>query len=130
MNKLKLPSTKQLIICGSLLFAAFLFLSGIAASDSFIMGLASDGMMHTVLRGITLLGLTVILFSKPPRPFAVRVVIGAMSSMILIGSFVAMADYHIGVIDAILYLLVAIVLAIESIEEKTAPVRFSKATQA
>lgn len=128
MNKRKLITTKQLIVCGSLFLTAALFLAGISARDSFVMSLISDGWLHTGLRAVILIGLTIILFSKPPRPVAVRVIIGALSSLILIGSFVAMADYHIGIVDALLYLLVAIILAMESIEEKTAPVRFSSAS--
>lgn len=60
------------------------------------MSFAAVGYIHTALRVLVLIGLTVVLVSRPPR-----------SSHVM------------------LYTQVAIILAIEAIEIKTAPVRFA-----
>lgn len=116
-----------MLIAANLLIAAALLAGGIWMTDSFYMSFADTGTMHTVLRAVVVVGLMIILFSRPPRSAPVRMVLGALSSVILIGACASMIDYHVGPLDAVLYLQVSIILALEAIESQTAPIAFESA---
>lgn len=105
--------------------AGWLLATGVLLPDSFVMSFASTGVIHSVLRGIVILGLIVVLVSRPPRSARVRLLLGAASTMLIVGSCVSIVNYQIGVLDIVLYAQVAIILAIEAIEIQTAPVRFA-----
>lgn len=122
-------SAKQLITLASGLLAAWLLYNGIFQTDTFLMSFANSGPVHTVIRITVLIGLAVVLISKPPRSAPVRLILGSLSSVVLMGACVSIMDYHIGVLDALLYLQVSIILAMEAIEDKKAPVRFPQIPQ-
>ena len=83
--------------------------------------LANNGVFDSGLRVGILAALITVFVSSPPRALYFRIFLGATSTIVLIASFVLMADYHIGILDALLYLLVSIVLALEALEYETAP---------
>lgn len=122
----KTIDTKQIITLTSAVLTAWLLYSGIVNTDGFLMSFANSGVIHTGLRAAVLVGLLIVLFSRPPRSTAVRMGLGALSSIVLMGACVSMMDYHIGILDAVLYLQVSIILAMEAIEDQKAPVRFSQ----
>lgn len=119
-------TTKDFITIASAGIATVLLVNGIVHPDGFLMSFANSGPIHTALRAIVLVGLFVVLVSRPPRSTPVRVALGALSSIVLMGACASMMDYHIGVLDAVLYLQVSIILAMEAIENQKAPVRFSQ----
>lgn len=119
---------KGLIVSGTGLFALALLLTSLYAPESFAASFISMNILHTYLRIATLAGLLIVLVTRPPRPMQVRMFLGMMSSVILIGALAAMTEYQIGVLDAVLYLQVSIIMAMEAIENKTAPVQFAKQT--
>lgn len=110
----------------SAILTGWLLYNGILHYDGFLMSFANTGPLHTGLRAAVLVGLLVVLVSRPPRSTPVRMALGALSSVVLMGACVSMMDYHIGVLDAMLYLQVSIILAMEAIEDQKAPVRFSQ----
>lgn len=118
-------SSKQVITAGSILMALWLLGSSIMQPDGFVMSFAAGGAVHGVLRGLIVGALLAVLLSRPPRSMPFRIVLGAVSSVVLAGACVSMMDYQIGILDAILYLQVSIILAIEAIENQTAPVGLS-----
>lgn len=123
-------TTKHMIVIGSILMAVLLLWGGIMQPDSFLMSFASVGPEHTALRAVILGSLIAILVSRPPRSFPFRMLLGAVSSLVLVVACVSMIDYQIGVLDAFLYLEVSIILAIEAIESQTVSVRFDKTSSA
>jgi len=118
-------NTKHVLAAGSIVIAAWLLWSSITQPDGFVMSFAAGGVYHGVLRTIIIAALIAVLFSRPPRSMQFRVALGVASSLIIGGACLSMIDYQIGVLDAILYLQVAIILAIEAIENQKAPVRLS-----
>ena len=113
--------TSRLIILGSIIMTVWLLVTGLIAPDSITMSFASSGIIHTILRGGVLIMLIGAFMSSPPRSSLFRVLLGAMSTTVLIVSFVLMSGYQIGILDALLYLLVSIVLALEALEFDTVP---------
>lgn len=104
--------------------AVALLVGGIQYPDGFLMSFASAGYIHTALRVLVVVGLIVVLVSQPPRSPQVRLILGLVSATLLVGGIVSIVDYRIGILDVMLYTQVAIILAIEALENKTAPVRF------
>lgn len=105
----------------------WLLWSGLTQPDGFVMSFASAGIEHTILRSVILVSLVAILFSRPPRSRQFRALLGSVSALVLLVACASMADYQIGVLDAILYFEVSVILAIEAIEPHRAPVNFSAA---
>lgn len=120
--------SKQLIVFGSIILTSALLVGGVTGSDTMLASFIGTNVLDTVLRAIILAGLITVLVTHPPRPYYLRLVLGALSSIVLIGAFAGMADFHIGILDAVLYLLVSNILAMEAIEDKSAPVGFSRTT--
>lgn len=120
--------SKQLIVLGSIVLTGTLLAGGTVGSDTMLASFIGTNVLDTVLRVVILAGLVTVLVTRPPRPYYLRVALGVLSSIILIGAFAGMADFHIGILDAVLYLLVSNILAMEAIEDKTAPVGFSRTT--
>ena len=116
--------TKQLLVITSLLLTLWLLVAGLWYRSDFIMSFADIGTTHTILRGIVVTGLLIIFLSKPPRSSVVRVILGALSTIILVGAFGSMVDYQVGPLDALLYMQVSILLAIEAIEPHPIKVDF------
>lgn len=117
---------KYLLVLGSSCLAASLLYASLAMPDSFVMSFAGSGAVHTMLRIIIVGALIAVLLSRPPRSAQFRVALGVVSSIILVAACFSMMDYKIGVLDAILYLEVSIILAIEAIENQKAPVRLAQ----
>ena len=120
-------TAKQSLAFASLLMVAVLLAGGVWYPDSFLMSFADTGIVHSVLRGLVIIGLAVIVVSRPPRSERVRLLLGTLSSIILAGACASMVDYHVGLLDAVVYLLVSIVLALEALEPQPASVAFSRA---
>lgn len=121
-------TTKHLITSASIVMASWLLVSGLLLPDSFVMSFASAGIVHSVLRAVVIIGLIVVLMSRPPRSARVRLLLGTVSAMLIAGGCASIVNYQIGILDVILYAQVAIILAIEAIEIQTAPVRFAQKT--
>lgn len=117
--------TKHLITLMSIILAGWLLAIGLLVPDSFVMSFASAGIVHSVLRAVVIVGLVIVLLSRPPRSAQVRLLLGTVSTMLVAGSCASIINYQIGILDIILYTQVAIILAIEAIEIQTAPVRFA-----
>lgn len=118
-------TTKQVIVAGSLALTILLLLAGLYAPQSLLMSFANVSAADSLVRGLTAIGFITVLATKPPRPMLVRYAFGAISSIILIVACVSMVDYHIGMLDAAMYFLASIILAMEAIEENHQSVRFS-----
>lgn len=126
MHNIKHVTTKQLLALASLLMVGALLAGGIWYPDSFLMSFADTGTVHSVLRSLVIIGLMVIVVSRPPRSERVRLLLGTLSSIILAGACASMVDYHVGLLDAAVYLLVSIVLALEALEAQPARVAFAQ----
>lgn len=90
------------------------------------MSFANAGLQDTILRVFIVIGLVVVLVSRPPRSAKVRFLLGVLSSVILVGTCASMVDYRIGLLDTALYAQASIILALEAIETQTSPVRFAR----
>lgn len=112
---------KRAIALGAAALTLLVLTVSVVVPTSLMMTFASAEYQHIILRGLILLGLLVIAFSKPPRAFVIRLLIGALSSIVLVVACVSMIDYSIGLLDGALYLLTSIILALESIEDEPVP---------
>ena len=127
-SNMKSMNMKHVITALTLALTLLLLAQGAWSPDSFLMSFANVGVQDTVLRSLACVGLVIILASRPPRSMRMRYVLGALSTIILSGACVSMVDYHIGILDAALYVQASIILAMEAIETQTAPVRFARSS--
>ena len=119
-------SLKHGIVTATLLLTLILLTTSIMAPASFMMSFANAGLQDTILRVFIVIGLVVVLVSRPPRSAKVRFFLGVLSSVILVGTCASMVDYRIGLLDTALYAQASIILALEAIETQASPVRFAR----
>lgn len=116
---------KKVIVTGSLLLTLSVMLMSLYAPDSLVMTFANHSVADTILRVLIAGGFITVLATKPPRPAALRYAFGILSSVILVVACLSMIDYRIGMLDAAIYFMASIIMAMEAIEEAAQPVKFS-----
>jgi hypothetical protein len=115
----------KLLIGATLLLVAGLIVGSIFSPDSLMVSLAGTDMTSSMLRiGVGVL-LLVLLFTNPPRSYALRSVLGAGAIVLAIVSVQMLLSYRLYLLDAIVFLEVAILFGIEALEvrSRSIPVR-------
>lgn len=85
--------------------------------------LAGQGMSHSILLVIALVTIAAMWLVRPPRPLAMRALLGT-GALILTGAAITMTlHFQMGMIDCLICLAVAIVAAIEALEMPAPQVR-------
>ena len=77
-RRLKMTGNKPLI-ASVLIFVLALIYGGIYQSSTFLMSLADTSLPYMVLRGGVAVLLVILLLSKPPRSYLVRMTVGIAS---------------------------------------------------
>lgn len=113
-------STKLTIITvalavGSVLGASLLQL------DNGLQYIIDYGMAYNALRVAILVLLMTLLFVRPPRPVAMRLFLGAAGVMLHVGALYLLFSYSLSMLDAFVFMAVAVVFAVEALEPETAP---------
>lgn len=106
---------KNLVIL-TLLFVLALFIGGIYFPNTTEMSLADTSLAYTLLRGGIIMLLVSILVTEPPRSLELRGMIGSWSILLAVQSISALLSYGMHVLDSIVFIEVAIILAIEALE--------------
>lgn len=115
--------TGRILIGSTLLFVLVLILGGIYYPGSLAMNFADTSLVYTYLRVVIAILLVVLLVFPPPRSHAIRTVIGAWSIILGVLSFQLLFSYQMYLLDAIVFIEVAIIFAVEALEtRRTIPV--------
>jgi len=98
-----------------LLVAAALVGSMMHTNDPFMWFVSSQPAFQAV-RGTLLLALLALLFSRPPRSLAFRVMLGLCAMVVAVMTAHGVQTYEVNLIDAVLFIEVAIIFGIEALE--------------
>lgn len=107
---------KKLLIAGTIASLAALTLATSVGQDHLLAAFASNDIMLQVVRGALIVLLAGLLLSSPPRSLHFRTILGVVSAALTFSVVLMLERYTIGLIDAILFVEVAIIFALESIE--------------
>lgn len=114
---------KLLIIATTFLVCAMLF-DGLYQKDAPLMWLASTTINYAYMRMALIVVLIMLLVTRPPRASYFRSFLAGFSSALFISTILLSHWYVIELLDAIVFLEVAIICMIEALE--TNPVRVQK----
>lgn len=115
-------SSGKTLIISTLLFVLLLLTGSIYFPQTFLMSLADTSVTYQVLRAAIVILLVSILVTKPPRSLKLRSMIGAWSFLLAIQAVESLLSYHLRLLDGLVFLEVAIILAIEALETRQIPV--------
>lgn len=113
-------SVNKIIIAGTLLLVSSVLYVSVVQPDNLLFSFASLSPDYTEIRlaiGVLLFGL---LISSPPRSILFRNIIGAASLVLVVMTGYYFFSYGISVIDAVVFMQVAIVFGIEALEPRGA----------
>jgi hypothetical protein len=114
---------KLLIIATTFLVGAMLF-DGLYQPEAPLMWLAATTVNYAYMRAALIVVLVMLLVTTPPRSVHFRTFLAAFSSALFIGTIVLSYGYVIELLDAIVFIEVAIICMIEAVEAN--PVRVQK----
>lgn len=116
-----MTSGKTLVI-STLLFVLLLLAGSAYFPHTFLMSLADTSVTYMFLR-VAIVGLLIsILVTKPPRSLMLRGMIGGWSFLLAVQAIDALFSYELRLLDGLVFLEVAIILAIEALETRQIPV--------
>lgn len=107
---------KKILIGSTLLFATALLVCGLYFEEYPLMWFASTDIDYAYIRGLIVAALLVVVISRPPRRFLVRFALMVAAGALFISTLSMVFNYTIQILDAVLCIEVAIILAIESLE--------------
>lgn len=107
---------KQLLIVGTILLLAAMMIGAQFTGDNLLSVVWSSAIEYQVVRFILIAMLLGLLFSTPPRSARFRTVLAIVSAALLGGSAVLLLNYQMYALDAVVFIEIAIILAIEAIE--------------
>ena len=107
---------KKLLIAGTIASLATLTIATSVGHDNLLAAFASNDIIMQGVR-IALIGLlAALLITSPPRSLRFRTILGAVSAALSFGVVLMLERYAIGFLDAIFFIEVAIIFALESLE--------------
>ena len=109
-------NTEQIIIGMTILLLCVISAVHYMLPHSILSEFSSTSAADSVLRGSIIIMLIALFISTPPRARNFRIVIGLSSMALVAMSLFGLQHYTIGALDALLYIEVAIILAIEALE--------------
>ena len=115
---------KYLLIIGTIALLAFVMLMPQLAGDNLLAVLWSSTVEYQTVRIILIVLLFGVLFTTPPRSVRFRMTLGVVAVALLFGSAAMLLGYHMKVLDAVIFLEIAIICGIEALESP-APLRLS-----
>jgi hypothetical protein len=106
---------RLLIIITTFLVCAMLY-SGLYQPDAPLMWLASTSIYYACMRAALVLVLVTLLVTSPPRSTYFRLFLAAFASALAISTILLSYWYAINLLDAVIFIEVAIIFMIESLE--------------
>jgi hypothetical protein len=113
---------RLLIIITTFIVCAMLF-SGLYQPDAPLMWLAATTTNYAYMRAALVIVLLTLLVTNPPRSGYFRVFLAAFSAALGISTILLSYWYAIGILDAIIFIEVAIIFMIESLEVEAEEVK-------
>lgn len=107
---------KRIIIAGTIALLATVFLGSLFHIEHTLLILTSGSIEFQVIR-LALIGLlAALLIWSPPRSLDFRTILGAVSAVLTFGTAFMLSNYQIGIFDALIFIEVALIFALESAE--------------
>lgn len=107
---------KRLIIIATIAFLVGIGISTATIQDPVLQAFASGDIASQVVRVLLIGLLTSFLFIEPPRSIHFRAFLGVASVALAVGVCTMMFKYIMAPLDAVMYVEVAIIFAIEALE--------------
>lgn len=117
---------KKLLIVGTIILTTALLVSGVYFPNYPLMWLASTSTGYEVVRAGLIAVLTVLLVSNPPRAVHFRIFLAVCAGVLGISTLGLLLSYNMNLIDAVVFMEIAIIFAIEALE---APERYPSLAQ-
>lgn len=106
----------RFLIAATFVLVSALLVGGLYYPDSYAMILADTTMTFTILRSVVCVLLIGLLVTNPPRSIVLRNIIGASSVFLLILTSYLLLNFQMHLLDAIVFVEVAIIFGIEALE--------------
>lgn len=116
MVKNEYITTSKVLTGLTSLLLATLLIAGVMYPESFIMWFADTSTTFAVIRAIALSFLVALLVSKPPRSVIFRSGLGLMALVLAFASISSLYTYEMGIVDAVIFFEMSIIMAIEALE--------------
>lgn len=109
-------NTSKTLIGLTLVFVTTLLVGGLMYPESLLMAFAGVGVTFTVLRIVMIALLVGLLLTNPPRPHMFRTMLGVWAVALAVTAGQLLMNYQIHMLDAILFIEVAIIFGAEALE--------------
>lgn len=107
---------KRIIIAGTIAFLAAIVLTSAFGQDGFLQAFIATDIVSQVVR-VVLIGLLVaLLVLSRPRSLEFRSALYMASAALTFGVVIMLSQFYIAALDAVLFVEVAIIFALEAIE--------------
>lgn len=107
---------KRFIIAGTIALLAAVTVGTAISQDSLLEVFAANDMLSQLIR-VGLIGLLVtLLVTSPPRSMEFRTSLAVISACLTFGVALMLSNYQVAMLDAVLFVEVAIIFALEAIE--------------
>lgn len=107
---------KRIIIAGTIAFLAAITVGTTFVHDPLLQAFIASDLLSQTVRLVLIGLLTVLFFTAPPRSIEFRTALGFASGLLSIGVAIMMSQYSIALLDALLFVEVAIIFALEALE--------------
>ncbi|MNG07031.1 hypothetical protein D3C84_903160 [compost metagenome] len=107
---------KKLLVIGTIMLLAFMMGGLQFTGDDLLSVLWSTTTEYQIIRLALTALLLGLLFSTPPRSMYFRILLAVVATVLLSGSLVMLLNYQMYALDAVMFIEIAIILAIEAIE--------------
>ena len=109
-------NTSKTLIGLTLVFVTTLLVGGLMYPESLLMAFAGVGVTFTVLRIVMIALLVGLLLTNPPRSHMFRTMLGVWAVALAVTAGQLLMNYQIHMLDAILFIEVAIIFGAEALE--------------
>lgn len=118
---------KKVVIAGTIAFLIAITAATALGPDGLLQAFISIDPASQVVRVVLIGLLAALLLSPSPRSLQFRTALSAASAGLTFGVAIMLSQYYMAVLDALLYIEVAIIFALEAIESP-APIKASAKT--
>lgn len=115
-------STSKLLIGLTLVLVSILLIGGLYYPGTLLMGFAGTTAAYAFIRGAIILLLLGLLVTQPPRSRLFRAMLGTWSVALAVLAGQLLLTYQIYLLDAVMFVEIAIIFAVEALETSTEPV--------
>lgn len=112
-------NTKKLLIYATSVLVGAMLISGLYDPDSPLMWLASTSNEYAYMRAALIGVLVTLLITDPPRSMYFRSFLAGFAAVLFVSTVLLVNAFTIELIDAVIFIEVAIIFMIEAIEPET-----------